>query len=97
MRLFATRQPRKFRRVSIYTDDSRDKLQRLVDDVKREQGLLSEEERPYDPTKFKGTFSEYTPRAKQHKENGSRIGWPMALLLIAALLIIWRYLLTGRM
>ena len=56
MGLFSTRQPRKFRRVSIYTDETRDKLQKLVDDVKREQGMLPQEEKPYDPTKFKGTF-----------------------------------------
>ena len=50
MGMFTTRQPRKFRRVSIYTDERRDKLEKLVNDVKREKGELPPE--PYDPTKF---------------------------------------------
>lgn len=97
MGLFTTRQPRKFRRVSIYTDERKDKLQKLVDDVKREQGLLPPEDKPYDPTKFKGTFIEFTPRAKKYKESTTRLGWPLALILIAALILLWRFLLTGRM
>lgn len=93
--MFATRQPRKYRPVRIYTDESKDKLQKIVDDVKREQGLLPQEEKPYDPTKFKGTFSEFTPRAKNYKENGSLVSWPLVLLIIPVLLVIMRYLLTG--
>lgn len=95
MGLFSTREPRKFRRVSIYTDERRDKLQKLVDDVKREQGLLTEEEKPYDPTKFKGTFIEYTPHAKKYSERKNRLAWPLAILLIFVLLTLWRYLLRG--
>lgn len=92
---FSTRQPRKFRRVSIYTDDSRDKLQKLVDNTLREQGKAPTEEKPYDPTKFNGTFSNYTPRAKKHREGESRFGWPLAILIIFALLAVWRFLMTG--
>ena len=97
MGLFTTRKPRKFRPVSIYTDERKDKLQKLVDDIKRQQGLLSEEEKPYDPTKFKGTFIEFTPHAKKYKESSSRLGWPLALILVVALMLLWRFLLTGKM
>ena len=95
MRLFSTREPRKFRRVSIYTDESRDRLQKLVDEVKREQGEVPANEETYDPDKFRGTFINYTPRAQKHKENGSKFGWPVAIVIIFALLILWRFLLTG--
>ena len=95
MRLFITRKPRQFRRVSIYTDESRDRLQKLVDDVKREKGELPPQEERYNPDKFRGTFINYTPRAQKHKESETRFGWPLALALILALLIIWRFLLTG--
>lgn len=95
MRLFSTRKPRHYRRVSIYTDESHDRLQKLVDEVKREQGEAPASENRYDPDKFRGTFINYTPRAQKHKENGSRFGWPLAIALIFALLIIWRFLLTG--
>lgn len=96
MGLFTNRQPRKYRPVHIYTDERKEKLDKLVNDVKRQQGLLPEEEKPYDPAKFKGKFSEFTPRAKHHKEHGSRLSWPLALILIAALLVLWRFLLTGK-
>ena len=93
MGMFTTRQPRKFRRVSIYTDERRDKLEKLVNDVKREKGELPPE--PYDPTKFKGTFSEYTPRAKRHSQKGTRLSWLIAIVIVILLLIVWHYLLTG--
>jgi len=95
MRLFNTRKPRSFRRVSIYTDESRDRLQKLVDDVKREQGEATVSEAHYDTDKFRGTFINYTPRAQKHKENGSKLGWPVAIALIFALFVLWRFLLTG--
>lgn len=95
MRLFSTREPRKFRRVSIYTDESRDRLQKLVDEVKREQGKVPANEETYDPDKFRGTFINYTPRAQKHKENGSKLGWPIILVILFGLLILWRFLLTG--
>lgn len=93
MGMFTARQPRKFRRVSIYTDESRDKLQKLINDVKREQGELPPE--PYDPTKFKGTFSEFTPHAQRHKESNMKLKWPVAMALILVLLVLWHWLLTG--
>ena len=93
--MFNTRKPRSFRRVSIYTDESRDRLQKLVDDVKREQGEAPATEESFDPDKFRGTFINYTPRAQKHKESGSKLGWPLIILLIFALIIVWRFLLTG--
>lgn len=94
MGMFTTREPRKFRRVSIYTDESRDKLDKLVRDVKREQGLLPPEEDKYDPTKFNGTFINYTPHAQRYRE-GRKLVWPVALMIILVLLIVWHWLLTG--
>ena len=88
----SSRKPRKFRRVSIYTDEHQEKLQKLVDDTLQSN---REEEKPYDPAKFNGTFCNYTPRAKRFREKESRFGWPMALALILVLLIIWRFLMTG--
>lgn len=96
MGMFSTREPRRFRRVSIYTDESQDRLRKLIEDVKRESGEVVEEaDKPYDPAKFKGTFINYTPRAQKHKESGSRFGWPIALVLIMALFMVWRFLMTG--
>lgn len=95
MRLFNTRKPRGFRRVSIYTDESRDRLQKLVEEVKREQGETPATEENYDADKFRGTFINYTPRAQKHKENGSKLGWPLIIALIFGLIVLWRFLLIG--
>lgn len=95
MGLFSTRKPRHFRRVSIYTDESRDRLQKLVDEVKREQGEAPAQEEHYDPDKFRGTFINYTPRAQKHKEGGSKLGWPIIIVIIFALIVLWHFLLTG--
>lgn len=95
MALFQSRQPRKFRRVSIYTDESRERLQRLVDEAKRENGEIpAEDATKVDPDKFRGTFSQYTPRAQRRKERGERVGWPVAIVAIVALIVIWRLLLS---
>ncbi len=93
MGMFNTRKPRGFRRVSIYTDDRKEKLEKLVNEVKRQQGEETNE--AYDPTKFKGTFINYTPNAKKHQEKARKLTWPIALILIILLLDVWHYLLTG--
>lgn len=95
MGMFNTRKPRKFRSVHIYTDESREKLEKLVRDVKREQGMLEEENKPYDPAKFKGKFGHYTPRVQRHKESSFRMGWPVVIVLLLALMLVWRFLLSG--
>ena len=95
MGMFSTRQPRKFRRVSIYTDERKEKLQKLVEQAKRENGEVVPGDNTYNTEKFKGTFINFTPRAQRYKENGARIGWPLAVILIVVLLIVWKFIMTG--
>jgi len=94
MGMFSTRQPRKFRRVSIYTDERKEKLQKLVEQAKRANGESASDD-TYNTDKFKGTFINFTPRAQRHKENDAKIGWPLAVILIIVLLIIWKFIMTG--
>ncbi|MBO7069355.1 MAG: hypothetical protein J6W43_11210 [Prevotella sp.] len=95
MGLFSTRQPRKFRRVSIYTDERKEKLQKLVEQVEREKGEALHTDEAYNTEKFKGTFINFTPRAQRYKEKGARVGWPLAVILIFILLFIWNFIMTG--
>lgn len=96
MGMFQTRQPRKFRRVSIYTDERRDKLDRLVRDVRREMGELPADERSIEPDHFKGKFSQYIPRTQRNIDSGrSRLTWPIAIIAIIVLIFLWHYLQTG--
>lgn len=95
MGMFSARKPRRFHPVHIYTDERREKLDRLVSEVKREQGQSTEDAKYYDTGKFRGKFSQYTPRAQRYKESQHRLGWPLAVVVIMALMLVWRFLLTG--
>lgn len=93
MGMFQTRKPRKYRPISMYTDERKDKLDKLVRDVKCEMGELPSGD--IEPDHFKGKFSQFTPRARRASERAHRLTWPLALILILVLLIIWRYILMG--
>lgn len=95
MALFQTREPRKYRRISMYTSERKDRLDRLVRDVKREMGELPSTD--IEPDHFKGRFSQFTPRAQRASEREHRLTWPLALILIIVLILIWRYILMGRL
>lgn len=96
MGMFSTREPRRYRKVSIYSDERKEKLAKLVEEVKREQGELPPQ--PYDPTdKFKGQFSKFTPHAQRAHENGHKLAWPVIIMLILALLLVWHFLQTGHL
>lgn len=96
MGMFKTREPRRYRRVSIYTDERREKLERLVNDYKRETGELPTEETDYTRDRFKGKFSQFTPRAQRFAEGGrGLIKWPVALVAIILLIWLLRWLLVG--
>lgn len=94
MGMFTARKPRRFRPVHIYTDERREKLERLVNEVKREQGELQAEDKPYDTAKFRGKFGQYTPRVQRYKESKHHLGWPFVLIMVATLFLVWRFLLS---
>ena len=94
MSLFQARQPRRYRPRTIYRDEQKERIHKLIVDVKRQQGEHVDE--PYDTTKFNGTFSQYTPHAQRASENSHKLVWPVALMLIIVLLFVWHYLLTGK-
>ena len=56
MSLFKARAPRKYRPRRIYTSEREEKLKKLVNEVRREQGEKVDE--PYDPTKFRGMHND---------------------------------------
>lgn len=94
MGFIKTREPRKFRPVHIYTDERQDRLRRLVNDVKREQGEQVDE--PYDPARFKGQFAKYTPHTQKHADGVLRTAWPVVFFGIILLVMLIHWLLTGK-
>ncbi len=95
MALFQTREPRKYNRISIYTSERKEKLDKLVKDVKREMGELPADE--IEPDHFKGKFSQFTPHAQNSGEKGHRLTWPVVLLLVVGLILLWRYIVMGKL
>lgn len=96
--MFKAREPRRFRRVSVYTDERKEKLEKLVNDYKREIGELPPEEENYSQNRFKGKFSQFTPRTQRFTEGGrGAIKWPVALVIIILLFFLVRWLLTGEL
>ena len=94
MGMFQTREPRKYRRSHMYTDERKEKLEKLVRDVKREMGELPPDD--IEPDHFKGKFSQF-PRAQRASEREHKLTWPLALIIIMVLLLVWRYILMGRL
>ncbi len=111
MGMFKSREPRRYRPVSIYTDERRERLQKLVDEVRREQGedgtdspsgtddtasrsaTVDSRGINIEPDRFKGKFINYTPHLQRHKEISRRFGWPLWILLLFVMIVLWRFLL----
>ena len=96
MGLFQTREPRKYRPVSMYTSERKDKLDKLVNDAKREMGELPPVT-DIEPDHFKGKFSQFTPRARRASEREHKLSWPLVLILVLLLSLLWYYIVIGRL
>ena len=108
MGMFKNREPRRYRPVTIYTDERQERLQKLVDEVRHQQekdnpaNEKSEETQTstnsgstvvIEPDRFKGKFINYTPHLQRHKERSRRFGWPLWILLLFVMIVLWRFLL----
>lgn len=89
MGLFRARAPRKYRPVSIYNDERKLRIQKLVDEVKRENGEATSSSEKIDPDKFRGSFVRFTPHVERYRERKKFLGWPILLMLILILAVIW--------
>ena len=95
MGLFNVREPRRIEHKYIYYDERKEKLKKIEENARRELGMIEEEE-PYNPERIRGKFIEGTKYLKRRKESGSKpLSLPVALILIAGLLFVMHYLLTG--
>ena len=163
--MFKNREPRRYRPVNIFTDERQERLKKLVDEVRLQEGYKPEAgtngtASPADgnasptngnasptngitistgstasptngntistngttistggngvnnpgagsngsgtaksasvdiePDHFKGKFINYTPHLQRHKERSRRFGWPLWILLLFVMIILWRFLL----
>ncbi|MCR5434874.1 MAG: hypothetical protein K6F20_10835 [Bacteroidaceae bacterium] len=135
--MFKNREPRRYRPVNIFTDERQERIKKLVDEVRLQEGYKPEAGTggttsptngnacPTDgttcstggngvnnpgagsngngtaksasvdiePDHFKGKFINYTPHLQRHKERSRRFGWPLWILLLFVMIILWRFLL----
>lgn len=88
------RKPRGFQHQWIYVDERKEKLQKMEEQAKRELGMLPPEEVGY-AERIRGSFVESTKHLKRRKGRKS-VGYGILLILLAAMLFILHYLVTGR-
>jgi hypothetical protein len=94
MALFKTRKPRGFSHPYIYIDERKERLQAIEERARRELGMLPPKE--FKPEDIRGTFVKATKHLRRRKESGrTPMKAGVALIIIAALLYVWHYLLTG--
>lgn len=94
MGLFTARKPRHFRRISIYTDERREKLDALVRETRQEMGEIPASEQDFTTNRFEGKFSRFTPRTQKQGRKGNKYTIYMVIALVV-LIFLWHYLQTG--
>ena len=98
MNPFRVRQPRRFHHPLIYSDERQERLRDIERRARRELGLPVSD--GYRPDNLRGAFSRPSSRKGRHVGRGraSRRHVPASvlLLLIVALLLLARYLMSGR-
>ena len=96
MGLFKTRKPRGFQHDYIYINERQERLREIETRAKRELGMAPPEE--FNPENIRGTFVKATKHLRRAKESGRKpMHWFTAVLIILALLYVWRFLLTGEL
>lgn len=95
MGYFKTREPRRFNHKYIFVDERKEKLDKIVDNAKRDLGMLPPEETTY-KDRLRGTFVNETTHLKRRKEEGERFSTKTLVVLIAIALFVLHYLITGR-
>ena len=94
MGMFGIRKPRGFNHQYIYVDERKEKLTKMEEDAKRDLGMLPEKE--FSTEDIKGKFVEATTHLKRRKQSGRKpIHVGLIIIIIALLIYLWHYLLTG--
>lgn len=98
MGMFSTRQPRRFRGVHIYTSERKEKLDKIVEQAKREQQLERGEDVGYTPDiqSYRGKFTQNSSRLSRFTDPERRRLHPgVAIAIIVVLFIVWHWIMTG--
>lgn len=92
MGMFKMGEPRKFNHKYIFVDERKEKLDKIVENAKRDLGMLSPEEKDY-RERLQGAFSNENSHVARHKANGSRVTTRFAVAALLVCLFILCFLL----
>lgn len=94
MGYFKMREPRRFNHKYIFVDERKEKLDKIVENAKRDLGMLPPEETTHEQ-RIRGAFVRETTHLKRRKEEGRRLSGKALVLAIIASLFLLHYLVTG--
>ena len=94
MGYFKQREPRRFNHKYIFVDERKEKLDKIVENAKRDLGMLPPKETTPEE-RIRGTFAEQSKHLKRRKDK-KPVSYAVLLVLLAAMLFILHYFVTGR-
>ena len=94
MAMFKMREPRKFNHKYIFVDERKEKLDKIVENAKRDLGMLPPREEGY-KERLQVAFSAENSHLARQKANGSRITTRVAVAALFVCVFLLYYILKG--
>ena len=94
MGYFGVREPRRFNHKYIFVDERREKLDRIVENAKRDLGMLPPSEESY-RDRLKGAFTGNDSHLARRKENGQRLSTRAILVALFICVFVLFYILKS--
>ncbi len=91
---FKMSEPRRFNHKYIFVDERKEKLDKIVENAKRDLGMLPPEEKSYEE-RLRGAFSDSNSHLSRRKANGERISSRVAVVALFVCVFILYYILRG--
>ena len=94
MGYFKQKEPRRFDHKYIFVDERKEKLNKIVENAKRDLGRLPPSEESY-RDRIKGAFTSSDSHLSRRKENGQRLSSRAVLVAFFICLFVLFYLLKN--
>lgn len=95
MGFFKMREPHRFNHKYIFVDERKEKLDKIVENAKRDLGMLPPQEQDREERIREGIGGS-TTHLKRHREEGLRFSTKSLIVGLAIALYILHYLVTGK-
>ncbi len=94
MARFKMREPRKFNHKYIFVDERKEKLDKIVENAKRDLGMLPPKEPTYED-RLRGAFVGDNSHLQRKRNNGSRISSRFAVAALFICIAIAYYMIKS--